>query len=69
MFDVETTALLRAVLEEVCAGVSAYETGARARVASEILKAARRGEKSVEHLTLAGRVALAEELTSARAGA
>jgi hypothetical protein len=29
MFDAETTALLRAVLEDVCESVSCYETAAR----------------------------------------
>ena len=40
MSDAETTALLRAVLDEVCENVSRYETGARAHVASKILEAA-----------------------------
>jgi hypothetical protein len=40
MFDAETTALLRAVLDEVCENVSKYETGARTHVASKILEAA-----------------------------
>jgi hypothetical protein len=29
MFDAETTAILRAVLDEVCVSVSRYETSAR----------------------------------------
>jgi hypothetical protein len=58
MFDAETTALLRAVLNEVCQNVSPYETGARAHVASMILEAARRGETSAEDLKRAGRTAL-----------
>ena len=44
MFDAETTtALLRAVLDEVCENLTRYETGARAHVASKILEAARQG--------------------------
>jgi hypothetical protein len=58
MFDAETTALLRAVLNEVCENVSKYENGARAHVASKILEAATRGETSVEDLKRIGRSAL-----------
>ncbi len=36
MFDAQTTALLRAVLDEVCENVSKYETGARTHVASKL---------------------------------
>lgn len=39
MFDPATTALLRAVLDEVCEDVSRYETGARTHVTSRILEA------------------------------
>jgi hypothetical protein len=42
MFSAEITARLRAVLNEVCAGVSKYETGTRALVASKILENAAR---------------------------
>lgn len=58
MFDVETTALLRAVLDEVCESVSRYETGARAHVASKLLEAATNGETSVDDLRRIGRSAL-----------
>jgi hypothetical protein len=58
MFDAETTALLRAVLNEVCENVSKYENGARAHVASKILEAATRGETSAEDLKRIGRSAL-----------
>ncbi|WMT78231.1 hypothetical protein [Bradyrhizobium sp. Ash2021] len=44
MFDAETTALLRAVLEEVCENISVYESGARTHVASKILEAAANGQ-------------------------
>ena len=58
MFDAETTALLRAVLDEVCANVSCYETSARTHVASKILEAAARGETSVDGLKKVGWEAL-----------
>jgi len=48
MFDTATTALLRAVLDEVCESVSDQEIGARTHVASKILEAATRGEVSPE---------------------
>lgn len=57
MFNAETTALLRAVLDEVCENASRYDTGARAHVASKILEAATNGERSVDDLKRAGRSA------------
>lgn len=63
MFDQATTALLRSVLDEVCANVSRSETGARAHVASKILEAANRGEISPEDLKQVGRNALAQAPT------
>lgn len=45
MLNTATTALLRAVLEEVCEGVSRHETGARTHVASKILEAATKGKR------------------------
>jgi hypothetical protein len=60
MFDAETTALLRAVLDEVCESVSRYETSARTHVASVILEAASKGETSVDGLKQIGRSALRE---------
>jgi hypothetical protein len=58
MFDAETTALLRAVLEEVCENISVYETGARTHVASKILEAAANGQRSIADLKAAGHMAL-----------
>lgn len=60
MFSIETTALLRTVLNEVCQNISQYEIGARTQVASKILEAASRGETSVEGLKQIGRKALSE---------
>jgi len=63
MFDMATTALLRAVLDEVCESVSDRETGARAHVASKILEAATRGEISPEGVKQVGRDALSHAPT------
>ena len=58
MFDAQTTALLRAVLNEVCEDVSRYENGVRAHVAFKILEAARRGKTSADDLRKVGKIAL-----------
>ncbi|TKV71659.1 hypothetical protein FDV58_39270 [Bradyrhizobium elkanii] len=58
MFDADTTALLRAVLEEVCENISVYETCARTHVASKILEAASNGQLSIDELKSAGQQAL-----------
>lgn len=60
MFDSAMTALLRAVLDEVCESVSRYETGARTHVASKILEAAIRGDTRLDRLKEVGRAALSE---------
>ena len=44
MFSSDTTALLRTVLNEVCAGVVEHETGKKALVASKILEIASKGK-------------------------
>jgi hypothetical protein len=58
MFDAETTALLRAVLDDVCANLSPYENGVRAHVASKILEAAARGAISADDLKQIARRAI-----------
>ena len=58
MFSAETTALLRAVLEEVCENIPVNEIGARTHVASKILEAAARGQLATDALRAAGRDAL-----------
>ena len=58
MFDPETAALLRAVLDELCENVPQFETSTRTRVASKILEAATKGEWSIDDLKEAGREAL-----------
>ncbi|WP_426424894.1 hypothetical protein [Bradyrhizobium genosp. A] len=58
MFSAETTALLRAVFEEVCKNIPVNETGARTHVASKLLEAAAQGQFSKDALKAAGRKAL-----------
>ncbi len=63
MFDLRTTALLRAIHEDVCQVVPPFQSTARVHVASAILEAARTGERSVERLTRIGQCALYEATT------
>ncbi|MBW7974168.1 hypothetical protein [Bradyrhizobium sp. BR 10289] len=63
MFDMATTALLRAVFDEVCEGLPQREIGARTRVASKILEAANGGELCPEDLRQVGRKALSHAPT------
>jgi hypothetical protein len=63
MSDPETAALLRAVLDKVCANISQSETSVRTRVASRLLEAARQGTPSMSDLLDAGRAALHEPPT------
>lgn len=58
MFDPATTALLRAVFDEVCEAVPRFQIGARTHVASKILEAAAEGETAPESLKRVGREAL-----------
>jgi hypothetical protein len=58
MLDAETTALLRAVLDEVCESVSRHKIGGRAHITSKILEAATNGESSVDGVQRVGRSAL-----------
>lgn len=58
MSDTATTALLRAVLEEICEGASRHETGARTHVASKSLEAATNGDTSPDSLRQVGHEAL-----------
>jgi hypothetical protein len=58
MFNSETTALLRSVLDEVCAGISIHETATKALVASKILESASKGELDADSLRSVGRRAL-----------
>lgn len=58
MLDAATTALLRAVLEEVCKSVAQSNSGVRAHVASKLLEAANRGERTHQLLKQIGLDAL-----------
>lgn len=58
MFDSVTTALLRAVCEEVCENIPVNETGARTHVASKLLEVTAQGHFSKDALRAAGRKAL-----------
>lgn len=58
MFDAQTAALLRAILDDVCQTVSPSETGTRTHVAAKIFEAARQGETTPDSLMQVGRKAL-----------
>ncbi|OKO83786.1 hypothetical protein AC628_01400 [Bradyrhizobium sp. NAS96.2] len=58
MVDSELAAILRAVLDEVCEGVSRHEISIRTHVACKLLEAATRGETSVDALREIGQAAL-----------
>ncbi len=58
MSDTEMTALVRAVLDEICADIPPGQTAMRQRVAAKISEAARTGRWSVADLQRAGRDAL-----------
>jgi len=60
VFDAQTTALLRAILDEVCGAMSADEAATRARVASKLFESASSGEISVESLKAVARKALSD---------
>lgn len=63
MFASETTALLRAVLNEVGRELPTDETGTRTHVASRMPEAASRGETSIEILKQIGQTALTSSPT------
>jgi hypothetical protein len=63
MPDAEMAALLRAVLDEVCADISWSETTTRERVAARLSEAARMGHSSAEDLRRVGRDALSRAPT------
>jgi hypothetical protein len=58
MFSTEVTALLRTILDEVCADLPQHEAGRKALVASKLLESASKGELSADALRSAGRRAL-----------
>jgi hypothetical protein len=66
MLDSATTALLRAIHNDVCEEVSQYETRTRTHVASKLLESASSGERSFAGLTRVGCDALRHAVLSAR---
>jgi hypothetical protein len=55
MPDAETIALLRTVLDELCASLSPFDASTRTNVASKLLETARNGRSSVDDLKQAGK--------------
>jgi len=58
MPDAEMTALLQAVLDEVCADIPPWDTTTRERIAARLRDVVRSGRSSVDELKQAGCVAL-----------
>jgi hypothetical protein len=58
MFSSEVIALLRNVLDEICADVARHETSKKTFVASKILESASKGERDADALRSVGRQAL-----------
>jgi hypothetical protein len=63
MPDSETAALLRVILEELCASVSPFDAQTRSNVASRLLAAAKGGNSSLDDLKAAGKDALPQAPT------
>lgn len=64
MPDAETAALLRTVLDEVCASISPSDTSTRTNVASKLLETVRQGTPSVDDLRKIGRQVLRQPTTA-----
>jgi hypothetical protein len=58
MFSSEIIALLRNVLDEICADMAEHETSKKTFVASKILESASKGERDADALRFVGRRAL-----------
>jgi hypothetical protein len=63
MLDAETAALLRAVLDEVCASISLSDTSTRTNVASKLLEAVKQGTPSADDLRRVGQQVLLQPST------
>ena len=63
MPDRETAALLRTLLEELCASLAPSDVHTRTKVASRLLETVKQGEASLEELRAAGRRALLQTPT------
>jgi hypothetical protein len=55
MPDAETAALLRVILDELCAGMSPFDSITRTNVASRLLETVKQGRPSLDDLREAGR--------------
>ncbi len=58
MLDAETAAMLRVVLNEVCADISPFDTATRTHVASSLLEKTRQANSSLDDLRQAAITAL-----------
>jgi len=58
MPDTETAALLRTVLDELCAQLPSFDASTRTNVASRLLDAAKQGRCSLDDLREAGKQGL-----------
>ena len=58
MPDRETAALLRTLLEELCASLAPSDVHTRTKVATRLLETVRQGERSLEELRAAGKQVL-----------
>jgi hypothetical protein len=58
MPDTETAALLRTVLDELCAQLPSFDASTRTNVASRLLEAVEQGRRSLDDLREAGKEAL-----------
>ncbi len=66
MPDAETAALLRVVLDEVCASISLSDTSTRTNVASKLLETVKQGTPSIDDLRQVGRQVLHQPRTAWR---
>ena len=56
--DAQTSALLRAILDELCCDIPPFDASTRTNVASQLLATMQQGQSSIEDLKRAGRVVL-----------
>lgn len=63
MPDTRTAALLRSLIEELCAQVPKFDADTKINVASKLLEAVEQGRSSVDYLRAAGEEALRQPPT------
>ena len=63
MPDAETAAVLRTVLDQLCADLSPWDARTRTNVASKLLETVKLGSSSVDDLERAGKEALRQAPT------